>query len=246
MKKNLWFGIIILLLIVGVIGFSVKGGASKSVATADNFDSNHTISVSGQGIVEATPDLASVNFGISVQKKTASESMDELSKLANRVVTTLKNFGIKEKDIKTTGISLNPVYQWNKDEKKNILVGYVATENFKVNTKLSDAGKVISLLTENGVNRIYGIYFNSSKAEELKKEAIAKAVEDAREKAKASLTGTNYKIVGIKTISIQSGYITPIYRNGFDNVAGEGKSNIPVEGGSMTIRATVNVVFIFD
>lgn len=248
MKKGLWIGIIVLILAIGFAAFGVKAVPQKSgaVASADNFDTNHTIAVSGEGVVEVTLDKGYASFGISIRKKTASEAMDELSDTANRVLDALKNFGISEKDIKTTGLSLNPVYEWNKEEKKNVLVGFDATENFSVKTKLDEIGKVITLATNNGANRIYGIRFDSSERENLKKEAIAKAVEDAKEKAKAALTGTNYKIVGIKTISIQSGFIpSALFRNEI-GVASDKPLNIPVEGGSMTIRATVNVVFIFD
>ncbi len=248
MKKGLLVGIVILVLAVGFAAFGVRTVPQKGgpVASADNFDTNHTITVSGEGIIEVTPDTGYVNFGIFVQKKTASQSMEELSKIANRVITVLKNSGIKEEDIKTTGISLNPVYQWDKETKKNILVGFAASENFKVKTKLKNTGKIVTLVTENGANRIYGIYFDSSEAENLRKKAIAKAVEDAREKAKAALTGTNYKIVGIKTISVQSGNVTPVVRQTFDNAIIGEKSSVPIEGGSITVRASVNVVFIFD
>lgn len=248
MKKGLWIGIIVLIVAIGFAAFGVKAVPQKSgaVASADNFDTNHTIAVSGEGVIEVAPDTGYVNFGIFVQEKTASEAMKGLSKIANRVIILLKNSGIKEEDIKTTGISLNPVYQWDKEKKKNVLVGFAATENFKVKTELKNIGKIVTLVTENGANRIYGIRFDSSETENLRKEAIAKAVEDAREKAKAALSGTNYKIVGIKTISIQSGNVTPVVRQTFDNEAIGEKSSVPVEGGSITIRATVNVVFIFD
>ncbi len=248
MKKGLWIGIVVLIVAIGFAAFGVKAVPQKSgaVASADNFDTNHTIAVSGEGVIEVAPDTGYADFGISIRKKTASEAMDELSDTANRVLDVLKNFGILEKDIKTTGLSLNPVYEWNKEEKKNVLVGFDATENFSVKTKLDEIGKVITLATNNGANRIYGIRFDSSETENLRKEAIAKAVEDAREKAKAALSETNYKIVGIKTISVQSGNVTPLVRQTFDNETIGGKSSVPVEGGSITIKATVNVVFIFD
>ncbi len=246
MKKNLWLVIAVLILAVSFVTFGGKTIPRKNVASADNFEAYHTISVTGEGTVEVVPDIGYIDFGISIQKKTASQAMEELSKTSNSIITAIKNFGIKEEDIKTTGISLNPVYQWDKDEKKNVLTGFSATENFKVKTKLEDTGKVIALITNNGANRIYGIYFDSSQAKNLKNKAIAEAMKNAREKAEAALTGTNYKIVGIKTISIQSGYFVPTYKNGIYDLTGSEKGSIPIKGGSISVKATVNVVFIFD
>ncbi len=248
MKKRI-LGLAAAVIVIALLFGVAPGGRStfKSSASTEGVSFDHTIQVSGTGVINITPDTAIINFGIRVQKKTAANAMDSLSEIANRVVSALKNFGIKEEDIKTKSIRLTPVYQWEKDTRKNIVVGYAATENFEVKSSLKDAGRIISLATENGANRVYGIRFDSSKKDELKNKAITEAMNDARAKAEAALKGTNYKIVGIKTISIQSGYITPIYRTILpDEIAKGSSSSVPVESGSMSVKATIQVVFIFD
>ncbi len=243
MKKKLWIGFIVLAIVFSTV---VIGGKylPRGGAAADNLGTNHTISVSGEGIVQTIPDIAVVNFGVNIQKKTAIDAMNELTAVSNKTVDTLKNAGVENKNIKTTNISLEPVYQWNKEKNISTLIGYKASESFEIRGEIKDTGRIIGLISNSGVNSISGIRFDISDKSMLDQDAITRAMKNARTKAEASLKGSNYKIVGIKTISINSNNPVPVYRDNMA-IAGE-KTNIPVEGGSISIRAQVQVVFIFD
>ena len=246
MKKSILVGIIVILLVFGATMLGVKSAPKSNEVAAENISLDHTITVSGSGVVNVVPDIAKLNFGISVQKKTASEAMNALSEKASNVIETLTNAGIKKEDIKTTSINLRPVYQWDKDSRKNVLIGYEASESFTVNSSIKDAGNLLSLAVNSGANKVFGISFDVSDKDALQNEAISQAMQNARKKAEASLKNTNYKITGIKTISIQSQNYYPIpYRN----IAGkeiENDTNVPIEGGSLTIKANVQVIFTFD
>ncbi len=247
MKKNLWIGFIVLSLILSTIFIGEKYLPKGGNALAENVNMNHTVSVSGEGIVETTPDIAIINFGIIFQKKTATDAMNELTDIANKTITALKKAGVEDKNIKTTNINLKPVYQWSKEKNTSVLIGYSASEMFELKTKIKDAGTMIGLLNENGVNNISSIRFDVSDKGTLEQDAIAQAMKNAKTKAEASLKDSNYKIVGIKTISINSNNPTPIYRNSMSPIPTVGeKVSMPVEGGAMSIKAQVQVIFIFD
>ncbi len=245
MKKSFLIGFIILTVLLSVVAISGRHLPQGKVVAQD-VDMNHTISVSGEGVVQAVPDITLINFSIVIQKKTAHEAMSELSTVANRVITVLKNAGVKDENIKTLSINLYPVYQWDKDHRTSTLIGYKATESFQISTVIKDAGRIIGLITENGVNNISGIRFDVSDKVKLQQEAITDAVENARRKAEATLKNTNYKIVGIKTISVSSASPFPIYRNGGYTSVIKESAQVPVEGGSFNIKAHVEVIFIFD
>jgi len=246
MKRKVLTGVIVILLVLGATLLGVKGLPKNNNVAAENISLDHTITVNGSGVVNVVPDIAKLSFGISLQKKTASEAMNALSEKASNVITTLTNAGVKKEDIKTTSINLRPVYQWDKDSRKNVLVGYEASESFTVNSSIKNAGNLLSLAVNSGANKVFGISFDVSNKDDMQNEAITKAMENARKKAEASLKGTNYRITGIKTISIQSQNYYPIF---YRNLAGketENDTNIPVEGGSLTIKANVQVIFTFD
>ncbi len=246
MKKKLLVGIIAIILVLGVTVFSVKSLPKNSEVAAESISLDHTITVSGSGTINVVPDIAKLNFGISVQKKTASEAMDTLSEKASNVIATLTNAGVKKEDIKTTSINLRPVYQWDKDSRKNVLIGYEASESFTVDSSIKKAGNLLTLAVNSGANKVYGISFDVSKKDALQNEAITKAMENAKKKAEASLKNTNYKITGIKTISIQSHNYYPVIYRDLAGKSVENNVNVPVEGGSLTIKANVQVIFTFD
>src|ERR1700680_4755568 len=77
-----------------------KGGAANTSTT--------TITVTGNGTVNAIPDKASFDFGVQVNAATASEALNKDNDQANAIIAALKNAGISDSDIQTTSVSLWP------------------------------------------------------------------------------------------------------------------------------------------
>lgn len=240
MKKKL----LVLIVTLAFLSVAVVGGhaLSKGTAVADETNTERTISVSGTGTVQITPDIALVNFSITVENKDASMAMTMLSQKANAVLQSLSKIEVKKEDIQTTNISLYPVYSYDKDTGKQTLEGYRATESFNVKGAINDAGKILSTVSANGVNEINGISFDVSNKDQLKLDAIKLAMKDARAKADASIDGTGYNINSIKTISIEASSPVPMYKS----FAGATENNLPIEGGTINVQVNVSVVFTFE
>ena len=242
--------IAVFILTVLVLSTVVIGGSTlpKGRVAAENLnvDEHHLISATGIGTIQAIPDIAYVSFGIQIENRDASAAMEEMSLQANAIINALKERKVKEEDIKTTGLSLVPVYRWDKETGKSILDYYRASESFRVKCTVNNAGAILTCAGESGANIIHGISFDISNREELKLEAIKKAMDNAKAQAEISLDGTRYVVTGIKTISIGSifdqtrGIDMAFAEKGAENI------EIPVEGGMLTIRATVQVIYTFD
>lgn len=234
--------LIVLLVLIGLL--TVSFGARvlpKGTAQATDDAMNHTISVSGTGSISITPDISYINFGVFVEDKNPQVAMDSMASKASKILTELQKAGIKKEDIKTTNISLYPIYSWDKETGKQNLEGYRASESFMVKVGIDSVGKILALVNASGANEISGISFDTSNKDTIKLQAIEKAMEDARAKAEAALKGTNYKITGIKTISIESSIPSyPVYKN----IAAT--ESIPIEGGTVSVDANVSLVFTFD
>jgi len=234
----------LILSVVVISGRTLPKG--NAVAEQTEAIENHIVSVTGIGSIEAIPDITYINFGVQVEDKDPKKAMDNLAEIAEKIVNTLKKSGIEEGDIKTKNLSLSPVYRWDKESGKSILDYYRASESFKVKCTIEETGKIVGKISENGANIINGISFDISNRDELKLEAIEDAMKDAKAKAEAALSESGYKITGIKTISIQTVPAPlPIYRV-IPSPKEAGNATIPVEGGTLSIKATVNVVFVFD
>jgi len=103
--------LLVVLVLTMLLGTVVIGGKAlpRGEAVAQSDEMNHTISVSGTGTVEVSPDIAYLNVGVTVENKDSTQAMDDLTVKANAIVEAEKLAGVKKEDIKTTGLSLYPV-----------------------------------------------------------------------------------------------------------------------------------------
>jgi uncharacterized protein YggE len=197
------------------------------------------ISVSGEATVNAAPDLAQIDGGVSTDAKTAREASDANNAAMGKVLLALKSAGIPEKDYQTSRLSLQPQYaNSNNRSTPNVITGYRASNH--VTVKIRDVTKlanVIDTLVTSGANDISGINFMVSTASKLLDEARPQAIVDARRKAEIYA-----KAAGVTLgdpISIAEGGFSPpmpmARRMSADFAAA------PVAPGEETLHLTVSV-----
>ncbi|MGB9749918.1 MAG: SIMPL domain-containing protein [Caldisericia bacterium] len=247
MKKVLTlFLVSVLILTVSLVGISF---GKSNVNEVSNVTSENSITVTGQGVVYAKPDVGYINVGVEIQRKTAKEASEENAKIMNQVVNALLKLGVKEDELTTIDYSIQPVYNYPQNEAP-VLVGYMARNylSIKITKKLSngnlDTGfmsEILDSATSNGANLISGISFDISNKDELKLEAIKLAMEDAKKKAEVALKVVDEKIMGVAEISI-SDISYPVYKD-MKTLAPEAAP--PIFTGSESVQVTVNVKFIF-
>jgi uncharacterized protein len=143
------------------------------------------ISVTGEATVNAAPDLAQIDGGVSTDAKTAREASDANNAAMGKVLLALKGAGIAEKDYQTSRLSLQAQYASNNSRNgPNVITGYRASN--RVTIKVRDVSKIASVidtLVGAGANDIGGINFMVSTASKLLDEARPQAIADARRKA---------------------------------------------------------------
>lgn len=247
MKKVLTlFLVSVLILTVSLVGISF---GKSNVNEVSDVTSENSITVTGQGVVYAKPDVGFINVGVEIQRKTAKEASEENAKIMNQIVSALLKLGVKEDDLTTIDYSIQPVYNYPQNEPP-VLIGYMARNylSIKITKKLANGnldtgfmGEILDTATSNGANLISGISFDISNKDELKLEAIKLAMEDAKKKAEVALKVVDEKIMGVAEINI-SDISYPVYGN-MKNLAPE--SAPPIFTGSESVQVTVNVKFIF-
>ena len=119
--------------------------------------------------------------------------------------------------------------------------GYVASNSVSAVSDVDDAPALIDAATEAGANQINGPGLSSSNAEALYRQALAKAVADARLNAEA-LAKASGRTLGAITTMVESGAVSPepLYRAGLKAAA---DSSTPVVPGEQETSATVSVTF---
>jgi uncharacterized protein len=105
------FGLVIIATIatLGLTGCGTTGAVATSQqqpASVIVNNSQQGIWVNGEGKVSVTPDLATLNLGISAQASTVAEAQSQAAAAMNKVMDTLTANGIDKKDIQTQYFSI--------------------------------------------------------------------------------------------------------------------------------------------
>lgn len=203
-----------------------------------------TLNVNGSGEVNITPDLANISFAVETNAKTAASAVKENAEKTNNVLEALKSQIGKDDKLSTTGYSLSPMYEYNDQTKKSEFTGYRATNSVLVKTyNLKNIGTLIDSAAEAGSNSIQGLTFDSTKRNEYMREALAKAVEDAKATAEIVASAAGVKITTIYQISPSYNYPMPVYRDFAEGKMAAAPPPTPIEAGEISIKASVNMVF---
>lgn len=151
----------------------------------------NTINVSGTGEVVAVPDIATFSFAVTEESLNIGEAQTNSAKSVNDIMDYLTKNGVDKNDIKTTGYSIYPRYEYYNSSTyypsgKQTLAAYVVSQNVEVKVrKISDAGKLLGGIGELGANDISGLTFSFDKDQELKDQARTQAITEAKSQASA-------------------------------------------------------------
>lgn len=198
-------------LLVIVLGLSALWLLQNIGRQSEASSASDTITVSGTGSVLAAPDVAVAELAISEERFTAKAAQDEASRKSKLVIDYLRNQGIDEKDIKTSGYNIYPQYDYF--EGRSSIRGYQVTQSLTVKIRnLDKANEVLDGVVSAGVNQVYNFRFAIDDPEELRNEARDKAIDDARDQAKKLSDQLDVKLGNIVGFSEQtSGFPVPLY-----------------------------------
>ncbi|MBU0722566.1 SIMPL domain-containing protein [Patescibacteria group bacterium] len=206
---------------------------------------NYFISITGEGKVTGVPDVAKIQLGYSVEKKTVADAQKENTAKMNAIIDKLKkDFKIDSQDIKTVNYSISPQYEWAPSGKQT-LRGYLVSQDLTVKVReMNKISQVLDVAGAIGINQVGNLFFEIDKPEKLKEEARAKALEQAKSKAEALSDIVGVKLGKIISFSESSsdGAPMPMYSlNKMDESIGGGGAAQSVEAGSneITVYATV-------
>jgi uncharacterized protein YggE len=206
----------------------------------------HTINVSGRGEIFITPDVANISFSVETMADTASKAAKDNADKTTKVLETLKSQIGKDDKLSTTAYNLSPVYEYNNQTKKSEFNGYRATNTIVVKTyNLNNIGKLIDSASEAGSNNIQGLSFDTTKRDKYRREALVKAVEDAKTTAETVANASGVKLMKIYQISPSYDYPIPVYRDfaARNKATFSEAASTPIEAGEISIKASVNMVF---
>lgn len=203
-----------------------------------------TVTVNGQGEVRAEPDRATITLGVESRKPKLDDARAEVAKTVDAVLKLTRELKIDPKLVRATRISVQPEYNWNQQANERNLIGYYVARQVEVELHdLEKLGQLLERATDLGVNQMGDPRLDSSKRQDLVREALAKAVVDARQNAEVIAKAAGAKLGTARTINANTEFSPPPMPM-VRAMAMEAKTaGAPYQSGEMTFNATVNVQY---
>jgi uncharacterized protein YggE len=204
-----------------------------------------TISVTGQAEVSTTADLAVVALAVETIHESAGTAVTENAERSAAVAAAVKQLLGKNDRSETTRYSLQPRYDHRQGEAEPRIVGYVASNEVRVELHDVDAvGKVIDAAIRAGANRVGSLSFTVENPQPQQNQALELAGKRARELAASIARATGVELG--RVLSASSGYPQapmPKRMEAYAAMARDSMAATPIEAGDVTVSAEVNVVY---
>jgi uncharacterized protein YggE len=198
------------------------------------------LSVTGQGREKIPTTLTQVSLAVEVQGKTATEVQAEVAKRSTAVVNFLRSRQVEE--LQTRGISLQPNFQYNSNERG--LVGYSGNNSISFRLPTEQVGGVLDEAVKAGATRIDGVSFTATEEAiaVAQKQALRLATLNAQEQAEVVLGTLKFSAQEVVGISI-NGSAPPQPRplEAISLSRADAAPETPVIGGEKTVSATVTL-----
>jgi uncharacterized protein YggE len=250
--KQLAVGLLTLGLVAIPTTALAQDAATPTVAVAAPIG---TVTVLGEGSVMVQPDTAVVQIGVTIQKATLRETLDEANATMEAINTALIDQGIADEDIQTTSFNVYAVRDYGTESAAELppVVGYNVSNQVSVTVRDLEwesgmpserIAQVVGAAIDAGANDIYGITFSIEDKKAVESQARALAVENAGERA-GELAASAGKSVG-EVIAMSEGVTyEAIPYAGARDMAGQagGAGGVPVMGGSIEVQIEVSVTY---
>ena len=200
------------------------------------------LSVSAQAEASRVPDVASLSTGVVTQAADANAALSANAAQMNKVMAAIKAAGIAEKDIQTSGISINPQYKYT-DNQPPTITGYQASNTVSIKVReIGKLGEVLDALVASGANQVNGPSFEIDQPEAAYDEARQAALKKAQARAEMYAKSLGLRVRRIVSISEGGGFRPPMPMMKAMAMDARAES-APVAPGETTLSANLDVVF---
>lgn len=186
---------------LGVLALALPA-ATMAAPTVEIDASGPVIEFNIYESVAAEPDMVTIGAGVSTEARTATEALRANSAEMVKVIDQLKKLGVPERDIQTTGINLNAMYDYDQQARNQVFRGYQASNRVSVKLrKIDETGRVLDALVAAGATDLNGPSFGLENDEPAKDAARKRALERAKARAEDYARQLGYDSAKVLAIS---------------------------------------------
>ena len=233
LTRSIWFATVLSAAFISLPAFAADEARPR------------TVSVSGTGEVAAEPDLAHVTLGVEARKPALADARSEVSATVERVLALCKSLGIDPKRVNATRVQIQPEYSWNEKDRKRVLLGYLVSRQVQVELRdLEVLGTLLERAVDAGVNQVNEPVLDSSRRKDLERDALAKAVEDARLNADTLARAAGATLGPVRTLNgATSAPPVPMFRRQVAMADAAMAPEASYQAGEMKFSASINAEY---
>ncbi|HZD55747.1 MAG TPA: SIMPL domain-containing protein [Anaerolineales bacterium] len=239
MRKRMYLiiGLMLMAILLSACGAAVAQTASPSSESQPE----RTLTVTGNGKVFLTPDIANVSIGVHTEGTDAAEAVSTNNAQTQQVIEELKGMAVEAKDIQTTNFSIYPRQEY--DNNGNLTgITYVVDNTVYVTVRdLSKIGDLLNTVVQSGANSISGIQFDVADRVKALSSARKAAVDNARDQAEELAQAAGVQLGPVQSIAISSS--TPIPLAQSREALAAPAAEVPISPGQLSISVDVTVVY---
>ena len=226
--KRLLFATAALFTLVALAG---AVGLPDLADAQDAADQGDTITVTGVGSVDAVPNEAQMSFGVETRRPTAQGAVAANADAMRKVINALRE--ARGREIATQWVSVYPV-----SSEQGAVDGYSASNSVSATADVDDAAALIDAAVEAGANQVSGPGLGRTDAEALYRDALAKAVGEARARAQVLAKAAGRTLGEITSISESTATPYPYAERAALDAAAT-----PIVPGEQETTASITVTF---
>lgn len=175
--------------------FNVIASAHDSTVAAQD-----SVTVTGEGFVDAEPDMLDLRVDLFAIKPTLKAAKAELDQRYREALKVIKNYKIADADVKLTRLNSQTEYDWNKQQR--VFKGYRVSRNLQVSVRdLGTYPELLQSLVNANISNINNATPRFSDDTATKEQALAVAVASAKRKAESLAAQFNRRLGQVAFIS---------------------------------------------
>ncbi|WP_370677067.1 SIMPL domain-containing protein [Pleomorphomonas sp. PLEO] len=206
-----------------------------------------TLTLSADGIVSAAPDTAIVSLGAVQEADTADAALTANNAAMNKMLAALKEAGVADKDIATSGFTIDPVIVYPPQKSDGTqespkITGYRVSNAVTVKLRdIAKAGGLLDKVIRVGANDVRGVGFTVDNQDTLMDEARVAALKAVETRAALYAQTAGFTLKRILSVSEGTQDRPPMPM--MMAKAAPQSDSVPLAAGEQEIRATVNVTW---
>jgi hypothetical protein len=225
---------------------SLFGSAPISLAQTMSAGSQPPqIVATGVGEARVVPDRATIFIGVQSRAASAAAAGADNARRQRAILDTLRSIGLGSDQLGTINYNVTPEMQYSPSGGSPRVTGYVVTNTIRAELRrIDDVGRAIDAALSKGANEISSLQFTSSRADSVRRAALAEAVTSARADADAMARAAGGTLGALLEVSTTSMPTRPMMEMAVAKAAVAGPRT-PVEPGEQVVDASVTARWAF-